>query len=789
MAAASTAGAGTLPAPAVLLSAERAGRSVLLEHEVYALLASAGVVVPRHRLVASVPAVDAALCGALASDEAVVKIASADLLHKSDVGGVVVCRNEPLAVREAVAGVLAAARAAVPGARIEGALVAERVRFRGGTGREILASFRHDAAFGPVVVIGCGGLDTETLLGSLRPERARVMLPAEGLTAEAARRALRRTLVHDAATGRLRSSRGHGIADDELVGLALSLAQLAARWAGFLPEGGLGLSELEVNPVVVAEEGRLVALDGLARLHRPAPLLPPRPVAELRRLLEPKSAVVVGASADVLNPGRIILRNLVEGGGVPRERIWAIHPKAAQIDGCRAFPSLADLPEPADLAIVSVAADLGADAVVREIVDGRRARTVTLIAGGFGETEHGREAEARIRTAVADSHRAADGGVLLNGGNCLGIISVPGRYNTFFIPQHKLPFEMPPTGADLATAASTSGGSPAPPEAQATDAGLASISQSGAYLVTQISNLHHVVRPRYAISVGNQMDVTVSDYLARLEDDAEARVFAVYVEGFQRGDGAVFLEAVRRIVASGRAVLLYKAGRTREGSTAAASHTASAVGDYEVCEELVRAAGAVVATSLDQFEDDIVTFTLLAGRPVFGRRVAVLSNAGFEATAAADALFGLDLADLAPATRERLAALLPPGIVDVHNPADTTPITPTDKYAAIAQALAEDPSVDALVIAGVPATPSMNSLAKGEGHREDVESETGLATLLARAFRATAKPVVFSVDSGALYDPLAQAMRRAGLPTFRRVDRATRALARFVGVSRSVSPV
>ncbi len=78
----------------------------------------------------------------------------------------------------------------------------------------------------------------------------------------------------------------------------------------------------------------------------------------------------------------------------------------------------------------------------------------------------------------------------------------------------------------------------------------------------------------------------------------------------------------------------------------------------------------------------------------------------------------------------------------------------------------------------------MNSLAKGEGHREDVEGETGLATLLARAFRATAKPVVFSVDSGALYDPLAQAMRRAGLPTFRRVDRATRALARFVGVSR-----
>ena len=711
---------------------------------------------------------DAQLCGALASEEAVVKVASPDLLHKSDVGGVVLCRNEPTAVREAVASVLAAARAHAPDARLEGALVVERVRFRAGIGREILASFRHDTAFGPVVVIGTGGLDTEALLGALRPGRARAMLSAEGLTAAAARRALRGTLVHDAVTGRLRSSRGQAVTEERLVELALALAQLATRFAGFAPPDGLGLSELEVNPMVVAEDGRVVALDGLARLHRPPPLLPARPVAELRRLLVPQSAVVVGASAEGMNPGRIILRNLVEGGGVPRERIWAVHPNAAEIDGCRAFPALADLPEPADLAIVSVAADRGADAVVQEIVEKRRARTVTLIAGGFGETEHGREAEARIRAALAESHRAPDGGVLLNGGNCLGIISVPGRYNTFFIPQHKLPFEMP-----------TADAAPVHP----TGTGLASISQSGAYLVTQISNLHRVVRPRYAISFGNQMDVTVSDYLAHLEGDAGSRVFAVYLEGFQRGDGRRFLDAVRRIVASGRPVLLYKAGRTREGSAAAASHTASAVGDYEVCEELARAAGAVVASSLDQFEDDVTTFTLLAGRPVTGRRVAVLSNAGFEATAAADALFGMELAALAPATRERLAALLPPGIVDVHNPADTTPITPTDKYAAIAEAMAEDPGVDALVVAGVPATPFMNSLAKGEGHREDVAGEAGLATLLARVFGATAKPVVFSVDSGALYDPLAQAMRRAGLPTFRRVDRATRALARFVGAS------
>ena len=754
-----TAGAAR-PAPAVLLSAEAEGRSVLLEHEVYALLAAAGIAVPRHVLLESPEAACASACDTLAAEEAVVKIASADLLHKSDVGGVVVCRNEPAAVHKAVAHVLAAARSASPGARIEGALVAERVRFRAGIGREVLAAFRHDPAFGPVVVLGIGGLDTGALLGALRPEKARAMMAARGLTADDALRALRGTLVHAAFTGRLRSSRGVGQREEQLAELVEALARLAERWAGFDPPDGLGLAELEVNPLVAAEDGRLVALDGFARLHRPEPLPPARPVSELRRLLTPQSAVVVGASAEAVNPGRVILRNLVEGGGIPRQRIWAIHPRAVEIDGCRAFPSLADLPEPADLAIVSVAADRGADQVVQEIVEKRRARTVTLIAGGFGETEGGRAAEDRIRRALAASHRAEDGGVLLNGGNCLGIISAPGRYNTFFIPPHKLPVREGP------------------------GRGLASVSQSGAYLVSQISNLDRVVEPRYAISFGNQMDVTVSDYLAYLEGDPGTRVFAVYLEGFQRGDGERFLEAVRRIAASGRAVLFYKAGRTREGSAAAASHTASAVGDYEVCEELARAAGAIVASDLDQFEDDVTTFALLDGRLAAGRRVAVLSNAGFEATAAADTLHGMELAALADETRRRLALLLPPGIVDVHNPVDATPVTPTERYVAIAHALAEDPGVQALVVAGVPATPFLDSLARSVGHQEDVGGPGGLATLLAGLFRSTAKPVVFSVDSGTLYDPLVAAMRMAGLPTFRRVDRATRALARFVGLAR-----
>jgi acyl-CoA synthetase (NDP forming) len=760
-------------ADALLARAESEGRDVLLEPEVYALLADAGVAVPAHAVVARPDDIMGDLCRAIGTADAVVKIVSPDILHKSDVGGVRICPNTPADLRAAAADVMDAAARRRPEARLRGVLVAARVPFRPGLGREILAGVRHDRAFGPVVVLGVGGLDVEFLGQVLRPESARAIMTATGLTPDLAETALRDTLVGAALGTVLRSRDSIPVPPGALARLAVSLARLATRLCDFAPDGGLGLAEMEINPVLVADDGRLVAVDGLGRLHRPAPLPAPRPVGRLRHLLEPRSAAVIGASADAVNAGRIILRNLAAGGGVARDKVFAIHPRAAAIDGCRAVPTPADLPEPVDMAVVSVPSERGADRVVVDLVEGRRARTITLISGGFAETEGGRAAEARIRAAAEASHRDPDGGVLVNGGNCLGIISVPGGYNTFFLPPYKLPFHDAP------------------------GQNVASISQSGAYLVSQISNLDRAVRPRYAISFGNQVDVTVSDYLEYLEADPKVEVFAVYLEGFRRGDGARFVDLARRITTAGRTVLLYKAGRTREGTVAAASHTAAIVGDYEVCHRLAVAAGAIDCVTLDMFEDYLMTFSFLArraagGRPIpagrrapAGRRVAVVSNAGFECTAAADKLYGLELAAFAPATSARLRTLLPAGVIDVHNPIDTTPITPTDLYAGCVETVLDDPGVDAVVVAGVPATPYLESLARGEGHGEDLGRPSSLPSRLIRIFQSTAKPMVFSVDSGPLYEDCVQMMKRAGLPCFRKVDRATRALGAFLAASSS----
>jgi hypothetical protein len=123
---------------------------------------------------------------------------------------------------------------------------------------------------------------------------------------------------------------------------------------------------------------------------------------------------------------------------------------------------------------------------------------------------------------------------------------------------------------------------------------------------------------------------------------------------------------------------------------------------------------------------------------------------------------------------------LPAGVVDVRNPMDATPVTPTDRYAACLEAVLDDRAVDAVVVAGIPVTPYLDTLPRGAGHDEDVARDTSLPSRLIGLFRSTRKPVVFSVDAGPLYDPLVQAMKAAGLPCLPRVDRATRALARFI---------
>lgn len=297
-------------------------------------------------------------------------------------------------------------------------------------------------------------------------------------------------------------------------------------------------------------------------------------------------------------------------------------------------------------------------------------------------------------------------------------------------------------------------------------------------MITRMSKLEWL-SPRYAVSTGNQVDLTVSDFLRHMALDPEVKTFAVYSEGFKDGDGLACARAVREITAGGRDVIFYKAGRTSEGKKATSGHTASLAGEYDVCEAVFAQAGAYVAATFNDFLDLLKVSSLMGDRDWKGRGLAALSNAGYEAVGIADAVRGpgwdLHLATIGPETRQRLVAALAKGkldtLVDAKNPLDLTPMADDEANAEAVRAFLDDPAVDMVLCATVPLTPTMATLPEGPN---TFQCEGSLVGRLPAIVAKTRKPVAASVDSGILYDAYSRALEEKGIPTFRSADVAIR---------------
>jgi acyl-CoA synthetase (NDP forming) len=665
------------------------------------------------------------------SPEVVLKIVSPDIFHKSDVGGIAIVPRDADQVNAAARSILEEVGKRALSADLRGILVVERISFDANQpGSEYLLSMRRDPFFGPVLMFGIGGLLTEWY-GRLSAAATRVLVSASDFDLQATLAAIDATPLGQLA---LHPGRIHARApiDPDLLGAALQgLAQLATA-----PSGSAAplLDEVEINPLAVVD-GRLIALDALARLGEPLPTArPPRPIATIRHLLHPRSAAVFGASSRSMNAGRIILRNLKSADGVTYGHLYAVHPKAESIDGVPCYPNTAALPERVDLAVVSIPARGARDAIA-DLVQQDKTRSIILIPGGFAETGESQLA-SEIQDQIIAGRSGESGGPVMVGGNCLGIVS-KGEFNTFFLPQHKLPFHDAP-GESLVV-----------------------VSQSGAYLVSFTSNLDGIIFPRASISYGNEMDLTAGDFLEYyLEHEPEARTFSFYIEGFAPGEGKRFADLVRQATESGRAVVVYKAGMTSHGARAAASHTASMAGDYEVARSLLSNAGSEMR--------------------IIGRRVGVVTNAGFEAGAVSDSLYGLELATLAAQTQRALASHLP-SIAHIGNPVDTTPMADTASFIKAVEVMSADPGVDMLIVSAIPATPTLEFLAPdlSGAHAENIFAMGSLPAELIRLHHSIRLPMVAAIDSGRLYDPSVVLLERNGIPVYRKIDRASRALSTF----------
>jgi acetyl coenzyme A synthetase (ADP forming)-like protein len=449
--------------------------------------------------------------------------------------------------------------------------------------------------------------------------------------------------------------------------------------------------------------------------------------ASLEAFLRPRSIALIGASHRPNSLGGRVTARLFGSGY--RGRLIPVNPRPDPIHGITPVASVTEAEGPVDLALIAIPRDAVRGAVLECLDKGVPA--ICVVTAGFKEVDA--EGAALERELVA---LVRAGGARMIGPNCMGITNTSPEcsFDATFSP-------VPPLAGPIGFA-----------------------SQSGA-LGVAVLNICHQRQIGFSqfVSMGNKADVAEDDLFEAWEDDPEVRVIAMYLESVR--DPQRFLAAARRVTKK-KPVVVVKAGRTAAGARAASSHTGALAGADQGAEALFRQAGVLRVDTVEEMLETALALSRCA-LPA-GNRVAVLTNAGGPGIMAADALdrAGLRVAELEPATRDALRALLPREAA-VTNPVDMIASAGPAEYGACLDLLLRDPGVDAAVPV-VVTPPAHDAL--------DV-----LAALDASA-AGCAKPVlgVFMVGE----DLKRLAATPGAIPTFPQPEGAARALADMVRSAR-----
>jgi indolepyruvate ferredoxin oxidoreductase beta subunit len=727
----------------LLMGAYEEGRRQLYEHEVYKLIELVGAISPpRHLFIPKGSTVSAEMLLNFPGERIVLKLVSPDVVHKSDAGAVLILPKTVDVVRSEIDRMVARHTET---ASVTGTLLVEFVEHANGLGTELFVGIRSTREFGPVIAAGLGGLDTEYLASKMRPGLAVAKAVATDTNADEFLEMFKSTVAYEVLSGQ---ARGHDrvVSDGELLRCFRAFISIARRFCIDRGETGPDIGELEVNPFAFRNQ-RLIPLDGRGRLKPAAKAKAPRPADRVQALLEPKSLALIGVSSNPESFGRIILGNCLRSSFDPSQ-MWVVKPDAEQLEGVPCLPKISNLPAVVDLLVITAPSDAVPE-IIREANSSGKVKAGIIISGGAGESNPGLGEE--IDHAIQDDRVA-----VYLGPNCMGVQSRPGRYDTFFIPESKLPIRT---------------GTPHP---------VALISQSGAFIVSRLSSMESL-NPAFSVSLGNQADVTVSDVLEALLPRPDVQVAGVYLEGFSNLDGLDTIRAVRRWTEAGKLVIFYKAGRTETGRSAAAGHTAAVAGDYEICETAMTGAGAIVVADFKTFSSMVETSALLASRTALNGNVFAITNAGMEAVGMADALSGQwpDVKLQTPSEpfeielRKVLQSNKLDRLVSPRNPLDTTPMAGEAAYDALVRCALSQDEVGALIVSCVPLAPQLRSLESDLGSDSFVQYASAWLAL-------SDKPIVFVLDAGSLYDPLAANLREAGVPVLRSADEAMRILAAWL---------
>ena len=665
------------------------GASALDEWQSKALFAAYGIPVPEGALVQSeAEAIEAA---AKIGGKVVMKGMGAQFHHKTEAGLVVLGVEGPGAVAETYR--LLQERG---GDGLEAVLVEQMVI----SNRELIVGMKRDSVFGPVVAFGVGGVLTEAL--------GDVVLGVAPLTDREAAE------MPDLIKAKKLLGAFRGFPPVDRVALA-KIIQAVGQMAIDHPE----IAEIDVNPVLVSGS-QPIAADALiilsqdgARLPEPSSFVP-----DFKALLAPESMALVGASGDASKWGGSAFKNVLDGGYTGR--LYAVNPKGGDVFGHTAYPSIEDLPEAPDLALLAVGGNQVAPML--EQCGRKGVKAAIAIAAGYSETgEAGAEAEREI------ARIASEGGVTLMGPNCMGLISNEVSLHAIgFVTLH------PPKGT------------------------LSFISQSGNMGVNTSSacTRRGIGIDKFA-SVGNEAQIGAIDIIDYLRDDPNTTCVMTYIEGVD--DGRRLMEVARRVTAV-KPVVVLRTGLTEYGSKAAASHTGALAGSAAVWEAAARQCGLVTTSSPDEVVD---LGTCMAYLPLpTGRRVAIITQGGGAGVIAADeaAWHGLQLAELPAELYESFDPLLPP-FWSRQNPLDTVASASAEAMATILTGVAECDAVDAIImmsVLGIPTSAGGDREVSAHGEFVGLSLwEDSLMALIADLMQKTGKPIINVPDlpiRGSVFD-------------------------------------
>jgi acetyltransferase len=438
----------------------------------------------------------------------------------------------------------------------------------------------------------------------------------------------------------------------------------------------------------------------------------------LKSIFAPKNVAVIGATEKEGSVGRTILWNLISSpfGGA----VFPINPKRPSLLGIKAYPSIKDVPDQIDLAVIVTPATSIPDLITECVEAGVKGAIV--ISAGFKETgPEGVELERRML------ENARKGGIRIVGPNCLGVMS-------------------PISGINATFAAG-----------MARKGNVAFISQSGALCTAVLDwSFKEDVGFSHFVSVGSMLDVDWGDLIYYLGDDPHTDSIVIYMETI--GDARSFISAAREVALT-KPIIVIKPGRTEGAARAAASHTGSLTGSDEVLEAAFRRAGVLRVERISE----IFSMAEVLGRQPRpkGPRLTILTNAGGPGVLATDTLLttGGELAEISQETMDKLSEFLPASWSH-NNPIDIIGDASPDRYAKSLEVAAQDPNSDGLLVILTP---------------QAMTDPTATAEALKAYAKTYDKPILASWSGGKEVAAGEAILNKVGIPTFEYPDDAAQA--------------